>query len=156
MKKYSKIAVAIFILLVVIFGFRNCTPKSAYELLGTDKNRDGLRDDVEAYVENKYGKDKKIFLIVRELSKAIQNKVFSPENVDSIQVSKTMYCLHHFIERDHQRGLEILQDVQAAIFNTYPRIRAYAKYNARLNGKILANYDGDLKSACAFDPTLLK
>ena len=115
-------------------------------LAGIDHNQDGIRDDVEKLIEEKYGKDARLRLAVRQLAREYQQDIVSAgnqpvavgrlgESETSTFSSKGVDCLH-LLAGD--RSSEILKEIQAATANTAIRIKALIHYSARFHGKVLS------------------
>ena len=155
MKKTHKKFVLIGALVILgVILLRYCTGLTDGGIAGFDRNRDGVRDDIEAFIDKEYGHDKRLRSVIRQLAKDIQNKIEHPDTTDYRDSGKTLNCLRHLVG-DGAKVIDMLRAIESAAANTYPRIRAFIRHNARFNGKILTSYPGDVKSACDFDPSLV-
>lgn len=131
---------------------RYCTDITRGGIAGIDANHDGIRDDVEKIIDEKYSYDPKVRSAARYYAKTLQDSITHPDTTDGISDLYAVDCLHYIAP---ERAHEIVAVLQAAAANTYPRVRALFKESARFNGTILHGAKSR-EEACAFDPALIK
>lgn len=140
------------ILSVFLFGIfllRKCSdPKS---VAGIDANHDGVRDDLEKLIDENWGSDPKVKSAARQLAKSLQESIVHPDTADERGLF-AVDCLFYIVP---EKAGEIIDRLQAAAANTYPRVRALVKESARFSGKILIRAK-NREEACGFDPLLIK
>ena len=105
----------------------------AGSLTGVDHNQNGVRDDVEKLIDEKYH-DERIKIIAREMHKGILDAIRDPQHWDSTRTLYAQQCLDALFPNESGK---IGREIEAATANTKERIRAYWKANAKDNGKIL-------------------
>ncbi|CAA6800098.1 MAG: Unknown protein [uncultured Campylobacterales bacterium] len=127
------------------------------ELLGIDSNDNGIRDDVEIYIYNRYKNEpnhKRVLIaIASQYAKATQKILVDPENAYDNETYKIMHdsydCTFYWY-RKYTKNLDttakriefrksndpIDDDISKEIFNTYERNKAYIEYNGALGGKV--------------------
>jgi hypothetical protein len=119
---------------------------------GVDANGDGIRDDVERLIEQKYSYDPKIRIAVRELAKSVQTSIVDPNHPNGQQDLFVVDCLH-YVAGD--KSTEILTEIEFLTANTSARARNLYKESARFSGTMLRGARSKAE-ACAYNPELLK
>ena len=120
-------------------------------LLGIDSNNNGVRDDVEIWIIDRY-KDEKRFprskiaitmqhakatqIIIQEPEKAYENKTYE-------LMDRARYCAWYLLENNRDRitfeEIRIFDsEMKDKIFNTKKRLINYAKYNSALGGHVFS------------------
>ena len=124
-------------------------------LLGIDSNNNGVRDDVERKIINKY-KAEPIKIEVQMTSvkvyqQILENPIGNAEVLQkklSINIDCEMYLLHQGIELEDDR-IDFIENIT---YNTKQRVKAYLQYNQALSGGVYggprSNYNAQ---ACDFD-----
>ena len=132
-------------------------------VFGIDENSNGIRDDVEIYIYNKY-KDTKTYkrtliAVASQYARSTQKILVDPENAYTNETYKIQEnvtdCLAYF-ERKHAKinNLKFTESVQFSIknnpildsklkdkiYNTKERIREKFKYEEALGGKIYPDH----------------
>ncbi len=128
-------------------------------LLGVDVNDNGVRDDVERYIVNKYKDHHKIvteigFQQAKAFQKILDNPLNAQENRKELGAATA--CNSYFEEGSYAFNDSILinnyinlADIQ---INTKPRVRAYLKYNRQLSGGVYRLTPlSESKNKCDFD-----
>jgi len=141
-------------------------------LLGIDSNNNGVRDDVEHYIFNRF-KNSKNYRVEREIAmqraRATQLYLISPETAYEDKkyelTDRVLSCLYYYYDKYEdannmttyiegakfrQANPVIDQALNDAIFNNRDRIKAFYKYNASMGGHIFEDYD-NVKESCEFD-----
>ncbi|PHQ64728.1 MAG: hypothetical protein COB99_08050, partial [Sulfurimonas sp.] len=135
-------------------------------LLGIDSNNNGVRDDVERYLLDKYKNHHKIVSeIALQSGRAFQIVLEHPENArkTNIVFRSALYCGWYFQDDANSFGDPILIDSDMMEYkyeelqlNTKGRIRAYLEYNHNLSGGVYrAVYGPEAKKLCDFNVTEL-
>lgn len=149
MNRRSLITILLAFILGAFFYLRYFGTES---IAGVDANGDGIRDDVETLIEEKYSANPRVRSAVRHLAKNLQEAVVHPEATEEKPGTFAVDCLHYITP---DQAYEIVETIQAETANTYARTRALIKESARFNGKILRHAVNQAE-ACAFDPSLTK
>ncbi len=135
-------------------------------LLGIDSNSNGVRDDVERYLLNKYKDHHKIVSeIALQSGRAFQIVLEHPENARETykHISNALHCNMYFKDDADYYGDPILineyitdykfEDIQ---LNTRERIEAYLEHNRNLSGSVLRMPTAlESKAQCDFNVTEL-
>jgi hypothetical protein len=134
--------------LLTLFLWRPWAGSSS--IAGIDQDGNGLRDDVEQYINETY-QDEKIKIIATELHRTFQDAVLHPDAWDWKRMIYANDCLLHFAR---PTASKISHLIEAKTVNTRERSRAYWKANARLSGGVYPGSAPSRKEACAFDSRL--
>jgi len=118
-------------------------------LKGVDANNNGIRDDIEAYIEANFT-DPKQKLAVEQFARATQIKV-TVDYTDDFDVqqarlmsSKAIQCISFtFGEENSAQYWQIIDDIKFMTTNTKQRTINYWKYNSALDGTVWRLLDGD-------------
>ncbi len=115
-------------------------------LLGVDSNSNGVRDDVERYLLDKYKDHHKIVSeIALQSGRAFQIVLENPENArETIKIwNAAKSCNRYFKDDADYYGDEILMNHKVVDYvfkelqlNTKERVRAYLEYNNNLSGGV--------------------
>ena len=123
-------------------------------LLGIDSNNNGVRDDVERKIINKY-KAEPIKVEVQMADALIQQETLDNPIGNAIEIQKknsritdcVIYLLHQNIEFTNR-----VKFIENTTYNTKQRVKAYLQYNQALSGGVYggprSNYNAQ---ACDFD-----
>ncbi|HIF9187351.1 hypothetical protein [Photobacterium damselae] len=120
------------------------------ELLGVDDDNNGIRDDIDAFIEFHY-KDEKQKKAVKQLAGSLQ-KTLVADTSDIINVKK--------LNRDNTRAIncifsrfsdvtidkspeQVTQEIESITSNTKARLIAYLAFNSALDGTSWAIPEGD-------------
>ena len=131
-------------------------------LLGVDANNNGVRDDVERYLLEKYKDHHKIVSeIALQSGRAFQIVLAHPENARETEKyeSAAQFCNYYFKSSAKNYGDPILIDhlimdykFEELQLNTKERIRAYLEYNHNLSGGVYRMAGGlERKAKCDFN-----
>jgi len=116
------------------------TPKleRTNSLAGIDKNNNGIRDDVEAYIEKNYPKE--VQKAAKQFARSMQKSVLVGASGDrelarevGLEASYGLEGIHSKYE-EHAPASKIILEVEAITTNTYQRLKAYDQYNRLLSG----------------------
>ncbi|WP_457597753.1 hypothetical protein [Hydrogenimonas sp.] len=132
-------------------------------LLGVDVNRNGVRDDVERWIYEKYKDKHPIHIdIAMQAAKAYKLILEHPERAKEIhdEVRKAIQCeMYYSMFADlYNEPLLVKENIASKYFrhkiyfNTNKRIDAYIKYDAFLSGdSYTLPSDQEKKAACDFN-----
>jgi len=135
-------------------------------LLGVDSNSNGVRDDVERYLLDKYKDHHKIVSeIALQSGRAFQIVLENPENARETTklMSAAQDCNYYFRDDADYYGDPILMDSNIMEYkfeelqlNTKERIKAYLEYNHNLSGGVYRlTPSSKAKAKCDFNVTNL-
>ncbi len=111
---------------------------SLEEVAGPDKNRDGIRDDIEAYIDNNF-QDPKHNAALRQTARAMQQTINEPDKEPLRQAQKVSAGQRCLDERlGIERGSEVGDKLEQMHADTSPRIRRYLRFNKNLSGLVLS------------------
>jgi hypothetical protein len=150
MKRWQYIFLALVVLLAGGVLLRRCN--SSNSLVGIDSNHDGVRDDLEKLIDEKWGSDPKIRSAARQLAKTFQQEIENPETADNKPGLAAVDCLDYVTP---EKSGEILKGLKEAAANTSARARALVRYNQRFSGTFLSG-PKNRAEACSFDPALVQ
>jgi hypothetical protein len=115
-------------------------------LLGIDSNDNGVRDDVERWIYQKYaGKHPIVKEVAMQGARAAQIIIQEPERARETMrfMDAAYYCASYFEKFSKYNKEPILidmpiigRDFDEVQFNTTQRARAYGEYNAALSGGV--------------------
>lgn len=118
-------------------------------LQGIDTDTDGVRDDVQIAIYNRYPSDESKRKALTQKAKALQAALSAGESEDintMVEASKAVInavdCLHERVS-DPSAEIGFLED---KVVNTSDRSGAYIKFNESQNGQFFG--DGDDDSPC--------
>ena len=109
---------------------------------GLDRNRNGVRDDIDAFIDEKFKSSPLLQKAFRQEARAMQQIILHPE-VDAHAHQKEMAragsCIHLIAPNLSYSDAMSLED---RMYNTRERLKIYMKYNASLSGSVLTTeYD---------------
>ncbi|MDR1007229.1 MAG: hypothetical protein LBL65_01530 [Campylobacteraceae bacterium] len=140
-------------------------------LLGTDTNDNGIRDDVEIYIYNRfqgYVNSKVEREIAMQYAKAYQQVLISPETayedrkyeIEDRVITCEFYYYDQYLKNvsyEEELTYHIKHNVfnpefKDIVFNTKDRLKTFFRYNKSMSGHVFEGYQGNKKEACDFDP----
>ena len=139
---------ALVIFLAGLYFLRRRGPSES--LAGIDANHDGVRDDVEKIIEEKY-RDGKVKIVARELYRGMQEAMLNPAS-DAKRQLFALDCLYYVAPEIAGR---VSDEIEAITLNTRARIEASWRGDAAHSGTILPKARSK-KEACGFDHRLLE
>ena len=112
-------------------------------LLGRDIDNNGIRDDVEAYIETKFGADPFQKALFREAARKIQKIITLPRESsveEHLALDKELLrlytCRDYILYRDNEENIEqeMLNKTlfKAKVLNTEERLMAYIEHKKKL------------------------
>ncbi|MDA8898438.1 hypothetical protein N9I89_01625 [Porticoccaceae bacterium] len=135
-EKYVPIMVGDITIVIPVYGNNQESPQSKVMPLGTDSDRDGVRDDVQEKIKQKFGKNKTVTNYSMDMAKGFQ-KVLSGA-LSHKQINEQVTQINHLNECIQNKtnakdgGLQFLLPEQ---LNTVARTRAYLKAAAEAYDK---------------------
>jgi len=138
-------------------------------LAGIDLDNDGVRDDIQRYIELTYPDSEKLREGLRQVAKTKQKEVIESDDKEksldnALQAARAIECLDYMfvgsvINSNEQDFLDIMNKrnaLRAEIINTEQRLDAYLKFNNHLGGSSFRAPADVRKSACDFDPDIFQ
>ena len=128
-------------------------------LEGTDEDENGVRDDIDAYIESAAPDSERTRAAMRQVAKTLQDLMLAQHDKEAaveaaIRMNRGIECL---LGLEAKRGYEMLSELEARSFNTKQRARAYAKANGHLGGEYFRGTPRSKRlNSCAFDVEALK
>ncbi len=133
-------------------------------LLGIDSDNDGVRDDIQRYIELTYPESAKTRAALRQNAKAMNAALESADDKrasinNSYKMDRAQECLY-FIFREKEGSARpaynIRKKIDARILNTQERTLVYLDYDAQLGGEVFSTTPHELEyRSCEFDPDSL-
>ncbi len=108
-------------------------------LTGIDSNRDGIRDDVERFIEKELADSGQAREVARKLAVIDQEKLNNANNKEAVialdeKNGQAVGCLYYQMEN---KAFQYTKKLKALTFNTEERIRAWNKVNSYYSGEEL-------------------
>lgn len=124
-------------------------------LSGVDSNNNGIRDDVEIYIDVNFGSSMKLKEGLNQFALSMQKGIIANTVQESMlagnSLSRAMECLN-YIAPDSTAW----KSIQGQAINTPERFAAWRSHEARLSGKVFpSRRTREWKSSCTFDPDSL-
>lgn len=121
-------------------------------LAGIDINKNGIRDDVEFYIETNITDSMKHREALKSIAAVTQREILSQSKEDSILAAiagvRSIECLSYLGFRKQGQW----KTVEALMVNTPARIHAMDLHNERINGEIFQTLpDRQRRSSCTFN-----
>lgn len=127
-------------------------------LLGVDSNANGIRDDVEIWINNftTNTPNKNMYnvrMALRQIAKNVQQNVKMKDNRNkSIEIGRNIMndfrCLEDLTTPEVYE--ELSGDLQIELYNTMERLNVWAKLQGNLSGQSFKVEDVKKRSTCAF------
>ena len=140
----------IYFVFSICFGCRSQKSGPALEqaLRGVDANRDGVRDDLEKLIAEKYGKNANEKNVARQGARALQSSLFFTDKAHAKQIAAEISRFFDCVEIAFQ-GSKDIDDIsnwlESAIINTPERSERYLEFNRTLSGQMLGGYLNPVK-----------
>jgi hypothetical protein len=120
-------------------------------LEGIDKNQNGIRDDIENYINKNYsneGQRKALFQFAKAMQEDLLVDVSDMIAVKKVSIkgSRAMHCVFlQFKSRDvsDQNPSIAWKKIRSMTTNTKARLKAYLKFNKALDGTVSSLPEGD-------------
>lgn len=124
-------------------------------LAGVDSNNNGIRDDVEIYIDANFGNSQKLKEGLNQFAVSLQQGIIAASEQQSMLAAnnqmRAMECLHYISPNDRS-----WKSVEAIAVNTPERLNAWLTHEGRLSGKVFPGLpEVELKNSCSFNPDIL-
>ena len=132
-------------------------------LEGIDTNRNGVRDDMERYIDQRFGASAKERAIALQYARASQIIIREPEQALELDryMTDAIDCKWYYY-KNYEKRFEYRQehrifdnDFEDHMFDTKERLRAYIRYNGALSGHIFGDRE-QTKENCLIDIDILE
>ncbi|TSC75893.1 MAG: hypothetical protein G01um101430_63 [Parcubacteria group bacterium Gr01-1014_30] len=136
---------------IIYFHIISNTP--AEDLMGVDSNNNGVRDDVEDYINSKFSKPEEGEALM-QYAKRLQLQMASyqnPEESNRLRVSSDdsyIDCAEYIFGQD--RAFDLTDEINEVVINTPSRQRAYDQFNRNLTGGVFGLGEEPSISDCEF------
>jgi len=128
---------------------------SLAELLGPDTDGNGVRDDIDQYIEEELAGEALAQKAARQYAKALRDELGAPDTEHHAVQStnrafRSIECLYFVL--GHDRAGPLRKEIFARSLNTFERSRRYSKQSRHLGGNTFALTPDDRRAAtCRFD-----
>jgi len=112
-------------------------------ILGSDLNNNGIRDDVDQYIQKTY-LDPEKRKSVNQYAQNTQAKLAVDPNDKlavkrvSLESARALTCVYDFYEDGLGPNGEIHEDIFSVTYNTKKRLKAYYDYDEAVSGSVLS------------------
>ncbi len=147
MKKEFHMYVMYFALMIAgtiaVYGDTYAPKERDDTLAGMDKNNNGVRDDIDKYIDAHYTNPIKHAAVIQS-AKVIQKALLvDKNNIDAIKKidredNRAVNCLFSIFEPS-----KIPTEIESLTINTKMRILEYSKYNKALDGTVSSELEED-------------
>ena len=122
-------------------------------IAGADIDNDGIWDDIQIYIEQKYSDSEKTRAAARQFAKSLQNTMLDFKDKEkSILNTKDRYLAINCFADVNEKYYIISADIEAELVNTDARILAYLEASNHLGGLI---FEVPTEPSCDFDITTM-
>ena len=119
-------------------------------LEGIDKNSNGIRDDVEKIIYNRYPNDKVKQKSLIQMAEALQKVIIKRNTQDKNtinELSKSVIIATDCLTKTMKNPMFEIRFIEQKTFNTTERMNTYINFNQSLSGQFFGEYD-DVKDPC--------
>lgn len=106
---------------------------------GYDRNHDGVRDDVERYIDS-IAKSPKVRAAARELAKNYQRSIVDIKTPHEPGI-KAVWCLVDAAQKTGQSGQTMALEIEERVANRQDRIEALIRYSTQFDGQVVLDPD---------------
>lgn len=124
---------------------------------GIDSDGDGIRDDIQRWINEKFSTQPKVKMAMREVAMGRQLDLLSVGNKEqsilaSSKVLNDVTCLDAIV--GIEEGAKLERELESKLLNTKDRLYADIKSNANFSGQLwsLPSTPEDKKALCSFNP----
>jgi len=124
-------------------------------IAGVDSNNDGLRDDVERWLDEKYGGDKKKLSGVRKYARSAQRDIVEVDKITAETRSayskkglKEGDCFIEFFGGTPRERESVREQIIEQTFNTIDRIKIKRASDKKFNGLMFGLSKAEENAAC--------
>lgn len=126
-------------------------------IAGVDSDGDGIRDDVQRWINETYISNLNVKLAVKQMAINIQQELISADNVEQSRIATAKAlasgtCLGTIIGMEERS--KITAELHSKILNTKDRHYANIKVNSNFSGQTISIKREDRKLTCDFNPTI--
>ena len=112
-------------------------------LVGEDNNSNGVRDDIDIYIDEHYSKPKEHAAVIQSAKVLQKALLVDKSNMDEIRKvdiedNRAVHCLFQVFE-----PAKISNEIESLTTNTKERLLEYLKYNKALDGTVSSEIEGD-------------
>ncbi len=112
-------------------------------LAGEDKNSNGVRDDIDRYIDKHYIDPQKHAAVVQSAKVLQKALLVDKRDMDKIRKidtedNKAIHCLFQVFKPN-----EVPNEIESLTTNTKVRLLEYLKYNKMLDGTVSSELEGD-------------
>ncbi|MCK6594950.1 MAG: hypothetical protein L6Q33_07100 [Bacteriovoracaceae bacterium] len=128
--------------------------KNNATIAGVDTDNDGIRDDVQRWINEEFGDQPKVKMAMREAAILRQQSFLNVDDKNaSILISKkrldSNLCLYSIVGND--KGTKLLNGLKSLLLNTKDRIYTDIKINANFSGQSYRLPKINRSNLCNFD-----
>ena len=146
-------AASVIAICAFVAGAEKCRPAEDLTpgLMGTDANQNGIRDDIDRLITEKYASTPEVRRAAENYALALQGLMESESRQEAFEaaqlVNKSISCIYERLPTDanFQLRRDMLKDIKAFTANTQERFAKYWESNSKLAGATFRLADG---SAC--------
>ena len=153
--KKLKLKLKLFYPLILLFTFTACFsgPSGGEDLLGPDKDKNGVRDDVDEWIKDQdldFNKSEAFRLMAKNLRLALKHhKDRDKSNFYSHEVDSASDCLFLLLKYNSRLKRKYTNKLYKLSINNEERILAYADVNVNFSGEV-SYFERDLNKSCKF------
>lgn len=161
-----KKAIIISSFFVVIIGFSGPVSSKEYtdaeikEIIGIDKNKNGIRDDIEKWIKQNMNQHPAFLKASLMAEKYLRNSILTINNREksiqsSIKYLRAISCRSgvwaKILKKDLQAYIKLTDQLLVLQNNTKLRLTADVTLNTHLSGSLIPSFN-DIKKRCEFNP----
>jgi len=131
--------------------------KNDATIAGVDSDNDGIRDDIQRWINEEYSSQPKLKLAIKQVAMGMQLALTSVDNKEQSiaaanKVSNDMVCMASIIGANET--YKMISEINAKLLNTKNRHYAEIKSNSNYSGQTweLPNTPEAEKALCSFNP----
>jgi hypothetical protein len=140
--------------------YSNLVKEETQEIIGEDKNKNGIWDDIDDHINKTYPDSEKVRLALIQYASAFQKYIIDHRDnektgINRKNMARNNDCLVYIFDGDFTKAYKVLEELRIQTLNTKERIYAYFKADGQLTGSFKLNPESEYKSYCNFDPDAL-
>lgn len=143
--------------LLWISGCSSCqrlanTKVSMEEIIGEDKNQNGVRDDVENFINSQSGISENVKAAMMQNAKAIQKALKVGGGPESKEVAEEIFRAVQCMGKvTREQGPDWDSVLESKVVNTSARSQRYIEFNASLSGGLYGAPSSRRRPSCDFE-----
>jgi hypothetical protein len=129
---------------------------------GIDSDKDGVRDDVQRKIEEKYGESRRAVAALRLIAMQAQEAVMTGDSLGreeayqvAIKRGADIAACYVFTVKDEIRHARAAEHATAWVLNTRERNERYRAFDNLMNNRVFLASDVAIPEACGYDPAAL-